>query len=68
MFLILPTNKKIQSFLNEAAYTGFNLMGDMLNLLIRFRIQKYVLLADIKKVFLIIRSDLEKNQNCCGFF
>lgn len=57
--------KKIQS-LNEAAYPRVNLMGDMLELLIHIRANKYVLLADIRKAFLIHLA-LEKDQNCLFF-
>ena len=39
-------------------------MGDMLELLIHFRTNKYVLLADIRKAFLMIHLDLEKDRNC----
>lgn len=38
-------------------------MGSMLELLIRFRTNKYVLLADIRNAFLMIRSALNKDQN-----
>lgn len=41
-------------FLNEAAYSGVNLSGDMLKLLLSFRNNEFVLLADIRKVFSMI--------------
>ena len=41
--------------LNEAAYPGVNLTGDMLNLTLLFRTNKYTLLGDIRKAFLMIR-------------
>ena len=54
--------------LNEAAYPGVNLMGDIFELLICFRTNKYVLLADIRNAFLMICLDLEKDCNCFCFF
>lgn len=54
--------------LNEAAYPGINLMGDMLKLLLLFRSNKYVLLADIRKAFLMIRLSLEEDKNRFCFF
>ena len=39
---------------NEAAYRGINLMGNMLELLLLFRTNKYVMLADMRKAFRII--------------
>ena len=44
-------------------YPGVNLIGDMLELLICFRTNKYVLLADV-----MIRLDLEKVCNRVRFF
>ena len=49
--------------LNEAAYPGINLMGDMLELLLKFRSNKYVMLADIRKAFLMIKLDQQKDRN-----
>lgn len=48
--------------LNDVAYHGANLMGYMFNLTLFFRTNKYVLLADIRKAFLMIclASDLDK--------
>ena len=54
--------------LNEAAYSGINLTGDMLNLLMSFRANNYILLADIRKVFLVIRLSLEADKNKFCFF
>ena len=56
------------SLQNEVAYPGVNLMGDMLVLLIRFRTNKYVLLADIRKAFFMIRLSSEKDLNHFRFF
>jgi len=54
--------------LNEAAYPGINLTSSMLNLLLSFRSNKHVLLADIKKAFLMIRLRLESDKNRFCFF
>ena len=54
--------------LNEAAYSGVNLTGDMLQLLLSFRANNYVLLADIRKAFLMIRLKLEGDKNRFCFF
>ena len=54
--------------LNEAAYPGVNQMGDMLELLIHFRTNKYVLLAHIRNAFLMIHLDLGKDCNHFCFF
>ena len=37
------------SSLNGAAYSGVNLMADLLEMILKFRVDKHVLLADIKK-------------------
>lgn len=52
--------------LNEASYAGINLMKDMLELLMLFRTNKYVYLADIRKAFLMIKlkSELDRNRFC----
>ena len=54
--------------LDEAAYSGINLTGDMLNLLMSFRANNYILLADIRKAFLMIRLSLEADKNKFCFF
>ena len=54
--------------LNEAAYSGINLMGDMLELTLLFRSNKYVLLGDIRKAFLMIKLISESDQNRFCFF
>ena len=54
--------------LNEAAYPGVNLMADMLDLLLKFRCNKYVMLADIRKAFLMIKlKDLQDRNRFCFF-
>ena len=63
----LKTNRKYS--LNEAAYPGINLMGDMLDLLLLFRSNKYVMLADIRKAFLMIKiGSIEDRNRFCFVF
>lgn len=55
--------------LNEAAYPGINLRGDMLDLLLLFRTNVYVLLPTLKKTsffffFLIILLFSEAGKSC----
>ena len=52
--------------LNEASYAGINLMGDMLELIMLFRTNRYVYLADIRKAFLMIKLKylVDKNRFC----
>lgn len=61
----LKTNKELPS-INEAAYTGIDLMGSLLKLLLYFRSNKYVMLGDIKQAFLMIKlsSEYDKNRFC----
>ena len=56
--------------LNEVAYSGVNMTGDMLDLLVSCRSNKFVLLADIRKTFLTVRLALEADWNrfCFVFF
>ena len=54
--------------LNEAAYPGINLLTDMLDLLLMFRSNKHVMLADIRKTFLMIKLSHEKDRNIFCFF
>ena len=54
--------------LNEASYPGINLINDRLNLLLLFRTNKYVVLADIRKAFLMIKLNSEKDKNRFCFF
>ena len=54
--------------LNEAAYPEMNLLSDMLRLLLLFKTNKYVKLADIRKAFLMIRLNSKKDKNRFCFF
>ena len=54
--------------LNEAAYPGINLMGNMLELLLLFRTNKYVMLAYMHKAYLMIKlGSLEDRNRFCFF-
>ena len=61
----LKTNKELPS-LNEAAYTGIDLMGSILKLLFYFRTNEYVMLSDIKQAFLMVKlaDEYDKNRFC----
>ena len=61
----LKTNKELPS-INEAAYTGIDLIGSILKLLFYLRTNKYVMLSDIKQAFLMIKltSEYDKNRFC----
>ena len=50
--------------LNEAAFPGVDIMGKLLNLLNYFRLNKYTLLSDIRKAFLMIhlKNQIDKNR------
>ena len=54
--------------LNEASYPGVNLMSDMLELLLMFRTNKYAMLADIRKAFLMIKLSHVEDRNRFCFF
>ena len=54
--------------LNEAAFPGFDLMNNLLSLLLYFRSNFYVLLSDIAKAFLQIRLVSEEDKNRFCFF
>ena len=54
--------------LNEAAYPGINLLTDMLDLLLMFRSNKHVMLADIRKAYLMIKLSHEKDRSRFCFF
>ena len=54
--------------LNEAAYAGINLMGDIVKLSLYFRSNKKVLISDIKQAFLQIRLSREEDKNKFCFF
>ena len=53
--------------LNEAAYPGTDLMGDLLGLLNYFRTNNYTLLADIVKAFLMVKLKNLKDRNRFSF-
>ena len=54
--------------LNEAAFPGVDLMNNLLSLLLYFRTNDYVVLADIMKAFLQIRLSSEADRNRFCFF
>ena len=54
--------------LNEASYPGINLMTDLLELLLYFRTNKFILLSDIRKAFLQIKLKDENDMNRFCFF
>lgn len=54
--------------LNDCVYPGINLFTDMWELLLRFRCNRYVLLADVRKAFLMIGLNKERDRNCFCFF
>ena len=54
--------------LNEAAFPGVDLMNNLLSLLLYFRTNNCVLLADIAKAFLQIRLSSEDDKNRFCFF
>ena len=63
----LKTNKELPS-LNEAAYTGIDLMGSILKLLFYFRTNNIILLSDIKQAFLMVKLKKEEDKNRFCFF
>ena len=54
--------------INETSYAGVNLMADMCNFLILFCTNKYTLLGDLRKAFLMIKLKSEKDKNRFCFF
>ena len=60
--------KRSCSSLNEASYARVNIMGDMLDLLLHFRTNKYVYLSDIKQAFLRIKLKSFEDRNRFCFF
>ena len=62
----LKTNGAIS--LNEAAYAGVNLMGDIVKLSLYFRSNNKVMLSDIKQAFLQIMLAKEEDKNKFCFF
>jgi len=49
--------------LNEAAYPGIDLVNNLLQLLIKVRSDKYLVLSDIKAAFLMIKLNLDSDRN-----
>ena len=62
----LKTNKEFPS-INEAAYTGIDLMGYILKLFY-LRTNKYVMLSDIKQAFLMIKLASEYDKKFVFFW
>ena len=56
------------SSLNDCLHSDINLFTDILELLIKFKMDRYVLLADIRKAFLMIHLKSERDKNCFCFF
>ena len=63
----LKTRKNCPS-LNEACYAGINMMKDMQELIMLFRTNHYVYLADVRKAFLMIKLKSIKDRNRFCFF
>ncbi|HWI50021.1 MAG TPA: A17 family peptidase, partial [Rummeliibacillus sp.] len=58
----LKSNKTLPS-LNEAAYSGYDLMNSLLKLLLVFRTNRTVVISDVKQAFLMIRLKDEVDMN-----
>jgi hypothetical protein len=54
--------------INDAAYTGLDLMSSLFRLLLHFRSNKFVLLADIKQAFLQIKLKSQEDRDRFCFF
>lgn len=54
--------------LNDACYAGVNMLSSLLSLILYFRSNNYILLADIRKAFLMINLSLEEDKNKFCFF
>ena len=69
--LVLNCSLKIGNSpsLNECAYPGVNLLGNLFELLLKIRENKYLVTSDIKKAFLMIRlkKESDKNKFCILF-
>ncbi len=63
----LKTKNEVPS-LNEAAYTGIDMMGSILNLLLQFRTNNLTMLSDIRQAFLMIKLKKEEDKNRFCFF
>ena len=53
--------------LNDATFAGIDLMNDLLGLIIYFRTNSHVLLADIAIAFVQIRLNKVSDKNCFRF-
>ena len=49
--------------LNEASYKGINLMKDLWELLMSFRTNKYCMIGDIRRAFLMIKLASVQDKN-----
>ena len=56
-----------QPSLNDATFPGVDMLNSLLGLLVYFRANKHVLLADIEKAFLQIKLNKESDKNCFSF-
>ena len=54
--------------INEAAYVGPNLLNDIASLLLYFRCDEYLLIADIRQAFHMIHLKSEEDKNRFCFF
>ena len=63
----LKTRKDCPSLI-EASYAGINLMKDMQQLIMLFRTNHYVYLADVSKAFLMVKLKSIKDRNRFFFF
>ena len=54
--------------LNEAVYPGINLLSDLLKPLLFLKTNKHVMLANIRKAFLMIRLNSKKDKKRFCFF
>ena len=63
--IVLNCSMKIHGSpsLNEAAYPGVNLMGDLLELLIKSRCNDFLVISDIKSAFLMIKLKYDEDKN-----
>ena len=61
----LKTSKELPSLI-VAAFTGIDLMGSILKLLLYFRTNKYAMLSDTKQAFVMVKlaSEYDKNRIC----
>jgi hypothetical protein len=54
--------------INDASYPGVNMLASLTKLLAKFRSNKYILLADIKSAFLMIKIKKQEDRNRLCFF